>query len=471
VSAEAIFDQLDPVITRWTMGGQAASLAPASWKDAIGGSDAAEGELRLLALTGQYLGLCVAPTPSSALAAIADIPALALRLLPATHAPLARRCLKALKESHEQRDLIRLLARRGYAIHPADWMPSRHDDAVPDAYAPWRDWAEAQAANTNTAQDAHDVLTEANWADWWPAARRNALAQIRAREPAGATALLAAKAAGESAEVRLALIQCLTVGLSDVDAPYLESLSTDRAPKIKALAASLLARLGRGSGSNDDATELAGFFEFQTKGLLRRTRILVPRPIKTPAQRNRREALFAQVDFTSFAQALGVSTDDLVALWPFGTDAQTDNGFAVLCEQTATDGAIALICDRLMRETTLDVSVILTLRPRLHDGHRDGFARRLLSATGGNFRAALAIAGAGTDMDGLIDTATGRALVSTASGDGDVTSELHALALIASQAAARGAMERLTKGGLLASDPRLDLLRLNAALTDNGEKP
>jgi hypothetical protein len=55
VSAEAVFDQLDPVVTRWTMGGQAANLAPVGWKDVIGGPEAVEGELRLLALTGQYL--------------------------------------------------------------------------------------------------------------------------------------------------------------------------------------------------------------------------------------------------------------------------------------------------------------------------------------------------------------------------------------------------------------------------------
>jgi Family of unknown function (DUF5691) len=396
---------------------------------------------------------------------------LSLPVIPAIHAPLARRCLRALKESHSQRGLIHLLAARGYAIHPADWMPSRHDDTVPDAYAPWLDWAEAQANQDKSAQGAHDVLTESNWADWWPAARRNALADIRAREPAQATALLAAKAGGESAEVRLALIQCLVPELSDADTPYLESLSTDRAPKIKALAASLLARLGRGPGSNDDTTELAGFFEFQTKGLLRRTRILVPKPIKTPAQRSRRETLFAQVDFTGFANALGVATGDLVALWPFGTDAQADSGFASLCEQTATDAVIVALCARLMSEATLDVSAILALRPRLNDGQRDGFARRLLAATGGNFRSALAIAGAGMDMEGLIETAAGKALVTAVSGEGDLTPELHALALIASQAAARAAMERLIKSGLMASDPRLDLLRLNAALTDDGERP
>lgn len=469
MSAEAIFDQLDPVMTRWTMGGQAAGLAPAPWKDAVDGVDASEAELRLLALTGQYLNLCVAPTPASALAAVPDIPSLALPLLPDAQAPLARRCLKALKESNGQRDLIHLLAARGYAIHPADWMPSRHDDAVPDAYAPWRDWAERQAGTALPTQGAqHDELTKANWSDWWPAARRIALSQIRLRAPARATALLAAKAAGEGADARLRLIECLIAGLSEADAPYLESLSSDRAPKIRALAALLLARLGRGTGTGEDALELAGFFELQTKGLLRRRRVLAARPIKTSAQRSRRDTLFAMVDFESLARALGVSAGDLVAFWPFGSDAHADNGFAVFAEQSAPAPVIDALSARLMAESTVDVPVILALRPRLDEAQRGAFAHRLLGGKDSSFGAALSIVGAGAELEGLIETQPGKALITATSGESEIASEIRALALIASQAAAKTAQDRIISVGLTASDPRLDLLRLNAALNHSG---
>jgi hypothetical protein len=147
----------------------------------------------------------------------------------------------------------------------------------------------------------------------------------------------------------------LNPGLSEADVPYLESLSTDRAPKIKALSASLLARLGHGIGTGEDASELAGFFEFQTKGLLRRTRVLVARPIKTPAQRSRRDALFARVDFERFARVLGVSAGDLVTLWPFGSDAHADYGFVVFAEQSAPAPIIDALCERLMAESTIDL--------------------------------------------------------------------------------------------------------------------
>ena len=47
--------------------------------------------------------------------------------------------------------------------------------------------------------------------------------------------------------------------------------------------------------------------------------------------------------------------------------------------------------------------------------------------------------------------------------------EFHALGLLASQMAAQQTLQRLTAAGLLQADPRLDMLRLNAALDDNGE--
>ncbi len=466
--AEAIFDELDPVMIRWTMGGQAVGVAPAAWKDTLGGLEPGEGELRLLALTGQYLGLCVAPAPASALTAVPDIPPLALPILSGSLAGLARRCLKGLKEGGGQRDLVQLLAARGHAIHPADWMPSRHDDGVPDVYAPWRDWAERRAGQAEPAQDAHEDLTEANWSDWWPAARRIALARIRARDPARATALLAAKAASEGAETRLRLIECLIAGLSEADAAFLESLSADRAPKIKALAASLLARLGRGSGTGEDAAELAGFFELQTKGLLRRTRVLAARPVKTQAQRSRRDALFAQVDFGGFAEALGVPAEDLVTLWPLGSDANADSGFAMFAGQSAAGHIVDALCGRLLAEPTIAVPAILALRPRLDSGQRRACAHRLADSKGASFGSMLAIVGAGGELDDLIDTQPGKALLGAAPGEADIAPELRALALIASQAAARAALDRLTASGMTASDPRLDLLRLNAALDHSG---
>jgi len=290
--AEAIYDALGPALTRWTMGGAAAPVAPPAWAAHLG-EDAGEAELRLLALSGQFLGVLVTPAPPEGLQPLPDVPALAMPALPETQRPLARRILRTVRDTGSRRDLLRFLAARGWTLHPGDWMPAASEEDVPDVYAPWRDWAEGSAiARPATGEQ----LTEQNWDDYWPAARNVALTALRRRDPAAAMALLAAKLGGESAEVRLRLVGLLATRLSDADRPFLESLAADRAPKVKALAAALLARLGHGSAVGEEAAELAGFFELQTKGLIRRTRVVAARQMKTPAQRSRRQALFEAVD-------------------------------------------------------------------------------------------------------------------------------------------------------------------------------
>ena len=473
MSAEAVFDALEPVLTRWTMGGQgaagqAAALAPPPWRDAVSRGDAVEQELRLLALSGQFLMLCVAPTPAGAVAPLADLPALALPLVPAETMPLLRRCLRAAKDAEGRRQWVHWLASRGYGVHPADWMPSRNDDAIPDAYAPWRDWADAQAGLGGGAGDPYDALTEANWHDWMPAARRIALTHMRQHDPAQATALLAAKAAGESADARLRLIECLQTGLSDGDIPYLQSLSADRAPKIKALAASMLARLGQGSGAAEDAAELAGFFEIQTKGLLRRTRILVPRAIKTPAQRNRRTALFAAVDCVSFADALDLTAEELVALWQWGKDTAADLAFAEQLTLTAAEPVVAATHATLVNSAEVGMAVLLRLKERWSAEQRTHIAARQLFSFGGRFADAVAIAGPGAAIPGLMASPAGQALKQAVFGDGQVADEIRCLALIASPGEAQAALEPLMQNGLSSADPQLDPLRLNAALPYQG---
>jgi hypothetical protein len=469
--AEAIFDGLGPVLTRWTMGGGAAMLAPSEWHADLGG-DPAEAELRLLALSGQFLGTLVTAEPQGELHALPDVPKLAMPPLPDTLRPLARRILEGLRETRWRRDLLALLAARGWVLHPGDWMPAANDEDSPDVYAPWRDWA-AGAAATDTARHApEDSLTAETWDDYWPAARGVALSQLRRRDPAAATALFAARFGGENADARLRLLGLLATGLSDADRPFLESLAGDRAPKVKALAAALLARLGHGPALGEEATELAGFFELRTKGLLRRTRVIGVHPLKTTAQRTRRYTLFGAVDLGAFAAALGFAPDELVATWPWGEDPQADHGLIDMVERTGTDDLVAALCTLLGGAVRLDVSGILTLQPRLNTGQRDQLARQVLRATGGTFHTALGIVGGGAAIDGAIDTTAGAALLTAlgsaedAARRADLIAEIQALGLIASRTAAQAAIERLGRTGLLAADPRLDLLRLNAALDD-----
>jgi hypothetical protein len=470
--AEALYDHLGAAVTRWTMGGAAASVAPPGWAAHLG-TDPGEAELRLLALSGQFLGVLVTPEPPGDLTILPDVPPLALPALPEALRPLARRILRAAREGRASRDLLRFLAARGHTLHPGDWMPAAGEDDIPDVYAAWRDWAQGSVAPAGRGAEAD--LTAETWPDYWPAARNVAFAALRRSDPAAATALLAAKLAGENADARLRLVAMLAARLSDADRPFLESLAADRAPKVKALAASLLARLGHGPAVGEEAVELAAFFELQTKGLLRRTRIVAARALKTPAQRTRRHALFETVDLAAFAQTLGIPAADLIAMWPWTDDRQADHGLIAMAERSGSDGLVAALHETLVGLGTVDVPAMLTLLPRLDPAQRRGFAQKLLRAGGGSFQMALAISGGDCPVDGAIDSVAGLALLAALKTDEtarrtDLTAELHAVGLVASRPAAQAALDRLARAGLLAADPRLDMLRLNAALEDRGTR-
>ncbi|AHE53780.1 DUF5691 domain-containing protein [Sphingomonas sanxanigenens] len=467
--AEPIYDALDGVLARWTMGG-AGAPAMKPWV-AMLGDDPAEAELRLLALSGQFLGTMVFAAPGSALTALPDLPTLALPSLPDGLRPLANRVLARDRDPARRRMLLELLASRGHAMHPADWLPAASDEDAPDLYAPWRDWvAGAAGADGRTA-----ALDAESWDEFGPAGRAAALTTLRRHDPAAARVLLEAKMGGEVAEARFRLLDALATGLSDADAAFLQAVHAgDRAPRVKALAQNLLARLGwSGEAAGEDVTELAGFFEIQSKGLLRRTKIVAAKPLKTTAQRNRRFSLLNTVGITPFGAALGLSADDLCTMWPWGDDSQLDAGLAVMIERSASDALLVRLLALLAERGAATVQLMLQFAPRLDPAQRDA-AAKLLLAKGARFLDLLPLVGGAGSINGMIGAPAGAALLAglvrkdeEAPRPADLAEELHALGLIASPAAAREAIARLTAIGILAADPRLDMLRLNAAL-DHG---
>ncbi|GGF24655.1 hypothetical protein GCM10011611_33380 [Aliidongia dinghuensis] len=466
--AEAIYDAMGAVLTRWTMGAAAAPAA-SPWRAELG-AEPAEAELRLLALTGQFLGVAVTADPPVGLRTLPDVPGLALPTVPEALRPLVRRILAATKAT----ELLPFLAARGWTAHPADWMPAPNDEDIPDVYAPWRDWVAAAAAGS-ARRRVEDGLTAENWDDYWPAARKAALTELRRRDPGAARALLAVKLANEGADVRLRLVGLLAVGLSDADIPYLEDITaTDRAPKVKALGESLLARLGRGPAAGAEAAELAGFFPVQVKGLLRRSRVIQFETLKTPAQRVRRTALFEVVDIAAFARALKISPEELIAAWTWDVDRQADAALVALVARTGTDALVTRAADAVSQCDAVGLQNLAALAPRLTAGQRSALAAKVLHASSCSFDMAKAIAGAMARLDDPLAAPAGAALLEALghgdAGPADQVAELYGLGLVASRMGARRALERLNGAGLLQGDPRLDMLRLNAALDDNGAR-
>jgi hypothetical protein len=470
--AEAIYDAMGAVLTRWTMG-SAAAPAAAIWSAELG-AEPAEAELRLLALSGQFLGVAVTAEPPPELRVLPDIPALALPTVPENLRSLVRRILAAFKDTRNKTELLEFLAARGWTAHPAEWMPTANDEDAPDVYAPWRDWAGIAASSNIVRRQAGDRLTAGNWEDFWPAARKVALAELRRHDPEAARTVLEAKLAGENADVRLPLLSQLAAGLSEADIPFLEGLAAnDRAPKVKALAASLLARLGKGAAVGDDIAELAGFFSVKMKGLLRRSRVIQFENTKTPAQMHRRATLFESADITALARALALTPPELVDAWNWDVDFQADAALTGLVARTGTDALVAQTAEAAS-QCNAGMHLIL-LTPRLTPGRRSELSQQVLRTHGISFDMARLLTGGTARLENPLTAPAGAALLTALRRDdakpSDEQAELFALGLIASRAAARQALERLNGIGLLQGDPRLDMLRLNTALDDNGAKP
>ena len=469
--AEAAFDSLGPVLTRWTTGGAAAPAAPEAWRAAIADSGAGP-ELGLLGLAGHLLGAMSVAEPPAELSDLPDLPALPLLTLPDELRPLSRRLVLAARDADQRGAFLEFVAARGWTMHPGDWLPLAGDETAPEAYAAWRDWA-ALAGGGEAAPVAGDGLTGESWDDFGPAGRAVALARLRRADPNSARTLLESRIGGEPAESRLRLVRILADGLSDDDRPMLETLLADRAPKVKALANSLLARLGYGGGAAADAAELAAFFSIETKGLLRRTRALAPRALKTAAQISRRQELLSSVDYPSFAGALGLGADELIGLWSWDSDVRADSGFAAMIAGSASGAIVAAALEALGEHGTAGLHGLMLLLPRLSPAQRGAAAERLLGSHGATFMTAVAIGGGHCGSADPLRTSAGAALLDSIGRDDTgrnaaVAGELHALGLAASRQGAERALERLAKAGLIRSDPRLDMLRLNAALEFRG---
>jgi Family of unknown function (DUF5691) len=388
--------------------------------------------------------------------------------------PLVRRILAAFKETQRKTELLDFLAARGWTTHPAEWMPAADDEDAPDVYAPWRDWAGLAASNSVVQRQAGDRLTADNWEDFWPAARKVALTELRRRDPEAARTVLEAKLGNENADVRLPLLSLLATGLSEADIPFLEGIAAnDRAPKVKAFAASLLARLGRGPAVGEDIAELAGFFSVKMKGLLRRSRVIQFENVKTHAQAQRRATLLESADIASLARALTLTPQELVEAWSWDVDRQADAALTSLVARTGTDSLVAQTAEAASQ---CDASFFLAaLTPRLAPGQRSELAERVLRTRNFSFDMAKTIAGGTARLENPLTASAGATMLAALRRDdakpSDQLTELFALGLLASRAAARQVLERLNGAGLLQGDPRLDMLRLNAAFDDNGAKP
>jgi len=457
--SDALQDVLQPVIVRWTMGGAAAPLAPEGLREKLG-DDQDEAEIRLLALAGQALSILVVPEPSGALQGLPDLPELVLPTLRDELRPVSARLL-ARQLDWLRNGVLALLEARGRVVHPGDWMPSR-TGTVPLVYAPWQDWLAGISKDVQVAQP--------EWDDLGPAGRRAMITRLRAADPAAALALIREKASGEGADARLWMTQALGVNLGEDDRSFIEGLAKDRAPRVRTIASRLLMRLGTTPSTADGGVEgeIGDFVRVQTKGIFNKQKTIMIVKLRNEAQRTRRSDTMARLDAHRLSATLGVEDVDLAAMWPWGDDRSADREFVDVLVGTGSTEVVASFEDVVANGADIDMFAIMDVMERLSDATMATLAQRAYAA-GQRLPSLVSCMPRLGIIDDFAASPEWRSLLLQLLRQDGVqantgTDELLAMGLLVTARAAREIVDKLAKAGIPGGDPRMDALRLNAAL-------
>ena len=455
----------------WMAGRSAFEHSLPAWRGAVEGADS---ECALAALAGHAAAALFHPAPAAALEPRPLLPRLAPPTIPEPLRPRLRRLMARRKgEAPIESHLIDFVAARGYSTHPADWMPSPRGDWTPDAYAPWLDWVRGEDKPfppPSFTLDTYDL--------WSPAMRRAALAVLHARDPGVARAIIAAKASSEPAERRVMLIEILETGLSDADVEFLEALANDRSDRVQTLARLYLARLGRPVDADALATELADMLEVSRSEAPGQRAQLTINALKTPAQNARRRELFTLVSFAGLLRALRVTEGEILKTAPGGAPDGVE-AFVQMVATTGSDRACRMLLDQMLDDAAFPLAHARSLGPRLKAEERRALQPRIMARDAEAFGTTLALMGRALGEAPLpaLLASPGYALltsaVEAAHGEDDARRQpadalletmLTRVALLADAPAALALLARLPAAGLSPADPRLDLLRFNAAL-------
>ncbi len=444
--------EIDNLKARWMTGGETAELAPTDWQ----GMD----ELSLLAMAGQFTRIATRPGTQARLTPRPDLPD--IPLAPLVH-DLRSQFRRIIEDKHvEPVAVVRLIAARGYCVNPIDWMPKRKEVDLPQIYTVWQDWREGNLPSEVAAE-----LSAETWDMMPPGRRYNDLALLHRSDPDAARALISEIAPNLAAEQRLRMLECVRHALTQNDTALLSSFIGDRSSKVQALVKTQLSRLGKGPETDAEAVaELSDYVELAKAGLLSRKLVVKPRKLKTTSQKKRRTQVFAQSSLAALAEMLGVTPDVLIDAWVFG-DATDD-----LTRLVAASGTDAQVC-RLV-ERCLDEKIYLpdALIDRLDPAQRLAFGLRIIAVddvTLSHTRQWITQPDGtvGWDAIAAIKLADLTKAIADAKRPGDETATTQALTflgLLADRDAAERLLNHLTSAGLMAVDPRLTLLRLNAAL-------
>ncbi|MBV8768484.1 MAG: hypothetical protein JO094_06260 [Hyphomicrobiales bacterium] len=452
----------------WLTGGSAIEHCPDTWRSIV----ECEDEPALVALAGHAASVLFRPAPATPLAVRPLLPRLGLRVILETERARFRRVLAHKTGAVTGHAVTSFMAARGFAPHPADWLPSPGNDETAEVFTPWLDWVRGEP------EAPPDLAMTLETYDSFPfASRCAALAARRRSDPDAARAIIAAKARTEPAERRNKLVAILETKLSVDDGEFLASLATDRSERVQELARTLLARLGRVSGEDALATELAAMMTLGKIGLLRRRSRVTMTPLKTSAQEARRRELLGRVSLKSLSDALGATDTQLLEASPVGK-ADVLGAFARMIAKTGSDAACERLLELVLEDKEFPLAEALALVRRRRPAQARAVAPRILQRDDRFFATTLAFVGpvgevtlaaltASPSFSALLramETARGAEDAKRTEATRLVESGLDRLGVLASPEAASEIMARLAAMGLSAADPKLDMLQLNAAL-------
>jgi hypothetical protein len=231
--------------------------------------------------------------------------------------PLVRLLMPKMGTAHPAAALARAFDRLRLRPHPFD-LPLLGDFILLNAekLGPtaqhWADLQKPESA-THSYYDP-ESLDESNWAQASLSQRVAYLAQRRRDDADAARALLESTWNQEEAEARYRLLQVLQTHLSMADQPFLGTLGKDRAPRVRALAARFLGRLGAG-GENPELRACLERIKRSQTGLLRkRTLLQLELPANAKDQAASRWILqaFTDVAFGELAGGFQLTEKELI---------------------------------------------------------------------------------------------------------------------------------------------------------------
>jgi hypothetical protein len=275
-----------------------------------------DGVLEVLSLMGQALRFESPTTPDSFMVE-PEIKDERKIVADSLRRPLVRLFTAKNVTEHPAHALARTLERLRLRPHPFDlplidgFVRSNAERLGPTA----QHWADRRKSDSETRNYFDpELLDESNWAQATLSRRVRYLEQRRRDGADAARTLLESTWGQESADARLRFLQTLQTGLSTTDQPFLNTLEDDRAPRVRALAARFLARLGA-SGESPALRACLERIKQSKGGLIRkRTSLQLELPANVKDQAASRWILqtITDVSFRELASAFKLTEEELI---------------------------------------------------------------------------------------------------------------------------------------------------------------